>query len=137
MSSNGALPQTLRSITATKISELSKQRALFDQRKSEIINAAASAPNLRAKAQTLLEGVTKLKGHANDAFDRDQLDESDLYASTFVENGSERATHVNIRRFLFQGQYDPSVSEWTLKNWIGELEQEILQSELKHEHASF
>ena len=137
MAANGALPQTLRSITATKISELSKQRALFDQHKAEIINAAASAPNLRAKAQTLLEGVAKLKGHANDAFDRDQLDESDLYSSTFVENGSERATHINIRRFLFQGQYDPSVSEWTLKNWIGELEQEILQSELKHEHASF
>lgn len=68
---------------------------------------------------------------------REQLDESDLYSSTFVENGSERAAHINIRRFLFQGQYDPSVSEWTLKNWIGELEQEILQSELKHEHASF
>lgn len=141
MAANGALPQTLRSITATKIGELSKQRALFDQRKVEIANAAASAPNLRAKAQTLLEGVTKLKGHSNDAFDKEELDDpnelGDVLLSTLIVDGSERAAHVNIRRFLLQGQYDPSISEWALKNWIAQLEQEVKHFELKHEHASF
>lgn len=37
MSSLGALPQTLNSITATKIRELSKQRKLFDKRKHDIL----------------------------------------------------------------------------------------------------
>lgn len=138
MTSNGALPQTLRSITATKISELSKQRALFDQRKAEIANAAASAPNLRAKAQVLLEGVTKLKGHASDALDKEDLDAQDLPVDvSYVENGSERASHINIRRFLLQGQYDPSVSEWALKDWVAQLEQEVRHLQVKHEHASF
>lgn len=141
MAGNGALPQTLRSITATKIGELSKQRALFDQRKVEIANAAASAPNLRAKAQILLEGVSKLKGHSNDAFDTEELDDpdetGDVSLGSIVFDGSERAAHVNIRRFLLQGQYDPSISEWALKNWVAQLEQEVKHFELKHEHASF
>lgn len=138
MASNGALPQTLRSITATKISELSKQRALFDQRKAEIANTAASAPNLRAKAQVLLEGVTKLKGHASDAFDKEDLDAQDSPVDvSYVENGSERASHINIRRFLLQGQHDPSVSEWALKDWVDQLEQEVRHLQVKHEHASF
>jgi len=136
--SSSALPQTLRSITATKIGELSKQRALFDQRKTEIANAAAAAPDLRAKAQVLLEGVTKLKGHPNDAFDGEQLDaaERDL-SNLLIDDGSERAAHINIRRFLLQGQYDPSVSDWALQDWISELEQEIEHLVLKHQHASF
>lgn len=138
--SSGALPQTLRSITATKIGELSKQRGLFDRRKTEIANAAAAAPDLRTKAQVLLEGVTKLKGHPNDAFDKEQLDAAYPTAETllaYVEDGSERAAHINIRRFLLQGQYDPSVSNWALQDWISEMEHEIQHLVLKYQHASF
>lgn len=139
MATNGALPQTLRSITATKIGELSKQRILFDQRKAEIANAAASAPNVRAKAQILLEGVTKLKGHANDAFDKEELDDPDEEPdlSSFIPDGTDRAAHVNIQRFLLQSQYDPSISESALKDWISQLENEVQHLQLKHEHASF
>lgn len=133
-----ALPQTLKSITAVKISELSKQRSLFETRRHEILTAATNAPDLRSKAQVLLEGVARLKGHPGDAFDKDDMDGS-FASNQTLENvdGSERATHRNIRRFLLQGQYDPSASERTLKDSVTQLEKELQYLELKHEHGSF
>ncbi|KAB8237406.1 uncharacterized protein BDW43DRAFT_297724 [Aspergillus alliaceus] len=137
MSTPGALPQTLRSITDIKISELSKQRSLFQKQREQILKAAANAPDLRSKAQVLLEGVTKLNGYANDAFDREDLDTYPEEPETTVENGTARAAHVNIRRFLLQSQYDPSVSDRSLKGWVAQLEDEVKVLQLRHEHASF
>ncbi|PWY77511.1 hypothetical protein BO70DRAFT_363450 [Aspergillus heteromorphus CBS 117.55] len=138
MLSSGALPQTLGSITTTKINELSKQRALFEKRRAEIVEAAENASSLRSKAQILLEGVTKLKGFPNDALDQEDLDEdknSDIESA--VEDRTERALHVNIRRFLLQSQYDPSVSDRSLKSWISHLEEELQYLQLRHKHAKF
>lgn len=135
--SSTALPQTLKSITATKIKELSKQRILFDTRKSEILTAASNAPDPRSKAQILLEGVTRLQGHPDDAFDKDDMDGSITPYTARVRDDSERSTHTNIRRFILQSQYDPSVSERSLKDSISQLENEIRYLELRYEHASF
>ncbi|RAK98603.1 uncharacterized protein BO80DRAFT_153635 [Aspergillus ibericus CBS 121593] len=138
MSSGGALPQTLGSITATKIKELSKQRALFEKRRVEIVRAAEDAPSLRSKAQILLEGVTKLKGFPNDALDQEDLDtDSSSDENTAVADRTERATHANTRRFLLQSKYDPSVSDRSLKDWITQLEEELRFLELRHRHADF
>ncbi|RHZ59585.1 uncharacterized protein CDV56_105850 [Aspergillus thermomutatus] len=138
MASTGALPQTLKSITATKIKELSKQRSLFEKRKDQIFKASRDAPDLRSKVQILLEGVTKLNGDPNDAFDKEDLDADDTEQhTTRVTDCSDRATYTNIRRFLLQSQYDPSVSDGSLKDWIAQLEGELQSLELKHEHAAF
>jgi hypothetical protein len=138
MASSNALPQTLRSITTTKINELSKQRALFEKRRDEIIQAASATSDLRAKARVLLEGVTKLKGHPNDAFDEEDLDVDHVDSQTSkVQDGTVRGVHVNIRRFLLQGKYDPSISESSLSEWIGRLEGEIKYMERAHDHALF
>ena len=129
--SSSALPQTLHSITNTKINELSKQRILFQKRKDEILHLAANSPDLRSKAQILLEGVTKLKGYPGDAFDQEDQaqdldsDGADDADEAAVRDGTPRATHVNIRRFLLQSRYDPSVSDGCLRSWIGELEREL------------
>jgi hypothetical protein len=135
--SSGALPQTLRSITDIKISELSKQHSLFQKQREDILKASADAPDSRSKARVLLEGVTKLKGYSNDAFDREDLDTYPGKADIFVEDGTTRAAHVNIRRFLLQSQYDPSVSDRSLSDWVSHLEEEINVLQLRHEHASF
>ncbi|RAH40970.1 uncharacterized protein BO95DRAFT_447342 [Aspergillus brunneoviolaceus CBS 621.78] len=138
MLSGGALPQTLGSITATKINELSKQRNLFEQRRKEIAKAAEDAPDLRTKTRILLEGVTRLKGYPNIAIDRHDLDaDHSAGGDTFVKDLSEGAEYANIRRFLLQSQYDPSVSERSLKGWIAKLEKELQFLQLRHEHASF
>ncbi|KAA8651790.1 uncharacterized protein ATNIH1004_000686 [Aspergillus tanneri] len=133
MAATGALPQTLQSITDIKIGELSKQRDLFKKQHSEILRAAGDAVDLRSKARVLLEGVTRLKGSPSDAFDKEDLD----LDAAGVEDGSERAAHVNIRRFLLQSRYDPSVSDRSLQEWVDDLERELQYLQLRHEHASF
>jgi hypothetical protein len=146
MASTGALPQTLKSITATKINELSKQRVLFDKRKADILAAAEAAPDLRTRVRILLDGLSRLKGYPKDALDKDDLD-LDISSS---DNDSEdlevnspgmgqlyQADHTNIRRFLLQGRYDPSISDSVLKDWIARLEKDLRFLELKYEHASF
>lgn len=146
MASNGALPQTLKSITATKIKELSKQRTLFDDRKKEILAAASAAPDLRARARTLLDGLSRMKGYPKDVVDKDDMD-LDVDSSSDDSNDADfaspgmgqlfQADHSNIRRFLLQGRYDASISDTTLRGWIAQLEEELRYLELKHEHASF
>ncbi|KAF3398112.1 hypothetical protein F1880_006368 [Penicillium rolfsii] len=146
MASNGALPQTLKSITETKITELSKQRVLFEKRKAAILAAANAAPDLRSRARVLLDGLSRLKGYPKDALDKDDLDldvDSSSEDSDEVEVTSPgmgqmyQADHVNIRRFLLQGRYDPSISDSALTDWITRLENDLHFLELKHEHASF
>jgi hypothetical protein len=145
MASNGALPQTLKSITATKIRELAKQRALFDLRKAEILEAANAAPDLRTRAQALLDGTSRLKGYPKDSVDKDDTnldaDSSDEEAEdTLTCRGVgrlEREDHSNIRRFLLQSQHDPSVSQAALRDRIAQLEKELRYLEIKHEHGAF
>lgn len=146
MTAISALPQTLKSITATKINELSKQRTLFDKRKDEILTAANNASDLRTRAYTLLDGLSRLKGYPKDELDKNDLD-LDVDSSTDDSDDMEvtspgmgqmyQADHTNIRRFLLQGRYDASISESTLRAWITRLENELRYLELKHEHASF
>lgn len=144
MASAGALPQTLKSITETKIEELSKQRVLFEKRKAAIIATANAAPDLRTRARVLLDGLSRLKGYPKDALDKDDLnldvDSSDEDEAEITSPGMGQmyqADHVNIRRFLLQGRYDPSISDSAVKDWITRLENDLRFLELKHEHASF
>ncbi|KAJ5561658.1 reverse transcriptase [Penicillium sp. DV-2018c] len=146
MASDGALPQTLKSITATKINEIAKQRALFDERKAEIVEAANAAPDLRARAQALLKGISRLKGYPKDSVDKndwnidaDSSDEEEA-GDTLTCRGVgrlEREDHSNIRRFLLQSQHDPSVSQAALRDRIAQLEKELRYLEIKHEHGAF
>ncbi|KAJ5167041.1 uncharacterized protein N7482_005822 [Penicillium canariense] len=146
MAFTGALPQTLRSITVTKINEHSKQRALFVKQKADILEAAATAPDVRARARTLLDGLSRLKGYPKNTLDKDDLDldvdssdeDSDDDEVTSPCMGQlDRADHANIRRFLFQGRYDPSISDSAVRDWITRMENDLRFLELRHEHASF
>ncbi|KAJ5097128.1 hypothetical protein N7456_007849 [Penicillium angulare] len=146
MASAGALPQTLKSITATKISELSKQRVLFDKRKEEILTTSKAAPDLQTRVRILVDGLSRLKGYPKDA-----LDKCDSNLGDSSDNDSDddqdvtspgmgqlfQADHTNIRRFLFQRRYDASISDATLHEWITLLEKDLRFLELKHEHADF
>ncbi|KAJ5247555.1 hypothetical protein N7468_002538 [Penicillium chermesinum] len=146
MSSTGALPQTLKSITTTKIRELSKQRVLFDRKKKQIVADATAAQDLRAKARILLDGLSSLKGYPKDPLDQDDMD-LDLPSYYRNEDGTGlnthgmgqlfQADHTNIRRFLLQARYDASISDNMVREWISKLENELQFLELKHEHASF
>jgi hypothetical protein len=147
MASNGALPQTLKSITATKIKELSKQRALFEQRRTEILSAANATQDLRSRAQVLLEGISSLKGFHTGSLDKDDADldaDSDSEESDSEDMNTasgagrlQRADHANIRRFLLQSRYDSSISQAALQGRVSQLEKELRYLEVKHEHGAF
>ncbi|KAF7714244.1 Uncharacterized protein PECH_002837 [Penicillium ucsense] len=147
MAMSGALPQTLKSITAVKIQEIVKQRSLFDQQKAEILAAAEAAPDLRTRARALLDGLSRLKGYPKDSLDSDDMDlDIDEEGDYDVENVELKSPgmgqllqvdHTNIRRFFLQGRYDPSISESVLKEWISRLETDLRFLERQHDHASF
>ncbi|KAJ5382452.1 reverse transcriptase [Penicillium concentricum] len=142
---NRALPQTLKSITATKISELSKQRALFDLRKTEILAVANAAPDLRTRAQALLDGISRMKGYPKDTLDKNDVDlDADISEEELEEKLTSRTVgrlqpedHRNMRHFLLQSRYDPSISQAALQDRVTQLEKELRYLEIKHEHGEF
>ncbi|KAK2801455.1 hypothetical protein FQN51_005349 [Onygenales sp. PD_10] len=135
MSSN-ALPHALQSITATKITELNKQRALYESRKAAILNEADQQPNLREKVRVLLEGVTRIKGFPDDGLDKtDNEDETSHFE--FESDLWDRSGYRNIRRFLLQSKYDSSISQAMLLQWEEKLKRELELRSIKHEHALF
>ena len=145
MSSNGALPQTLKSITATKIKELSKQRVIFDQHKREILATAGAAKDLRTRAQVLLDGISRLKGYPKELLDRDDsdldadsgaLDPNDLISGSGAGR-LQQNDHANIRRFLLQSRYDSSISQSSIQARVTQLETDLRFLEIKHEHGAF
>lgn len=148
-STRGALPLTLKSISSTKVEELYKQRELFESRKAEILKAANAAPDHRAKARVLLEGVTRLMGYPKDAFDED--DDIDKDVITGQEKSSRlpttksmysntdwlRSENINTRRFLLQSRHDASVSDEVVREWIARLEDSLRYHTVTYEHAKF
>lgn len=119
--------------------------------KSEILQAADAVPqnDLRRKVQVLLEGVTRLAGRPGEAFDHEEKD-IDLMHKTpkpsinlpsspndYTASDWKKSRDNNIRRFLFQSQYDSSVSDEILRDWIKSLENDIELLAVKYEHATF
>lgn len=144
MSSASAFSKTLQAITATRVQELSKQRAVFEQRREEIRKATEDTSNLQTKAQVLLKGIACLHGYPQDDCGEDAHGEedsvtgptSDTTTSSSAAFGSHRAVNQNLRRFLLQNRYDPSVTE-NLKPWIQDLERELQILEIRYQHSSF
>lgn len=137
MSTAAALPQALQSITATKITELNKQRALFESRKAAILNSARQQPNLREKVRVLLEGVTRIQGFPEDGLDTSDKDDGEHNWNDGPYDVSTRSRYRNIRRFLFQSKYDSSISNGMLSCWEEELKRDLDLRSVKHEHALF
>ncbi|KAI4272982.1 MAG: hypothetical protein LQ337_004941 [Flavoplaca oasis] len=112
-SSVGILSQTLQSITNTKISELRKQRESFVNFKGDLLASVDNTTDQVARVRKLLSaigGCTPESGRKlEDLQDHD------------VSSGTGNLSLKNIRRFLDQSQYDPSVSRPLLKQWEHEL----------------
>ena len=58
-SSGGVFSATLQSITTTKLIELSKKRNVFETQKAELLQAADSEIDQKAKLRILVNGVKK------------------------------------------------------------------------------
>lgn len=109
-SSSSLLSRTLQSITVTKIQELEKQRTSYEKRKVQVLTSAAQIKNLRKRVLHLHASVKDL-----DIWSNDELE--------------------NIRRWLHQSEYDPSVPEATLNKFEQQLQSQLEIKSRKLDHA--
>jgi DNA-binding transcriptional MerR regulator len=117
MASSDILSQTLSSITAIKLEELSLQRSNFENKKAELLKAVGDEPNQREKVRILLDRIEDLSSMG-------KLKENPLISLK------------NIRQFLEQARHDPSVADGLQRDWQMKLEQELHINSLKYEYAS-
>lgn len=116
-SSSSILPQTLQSITSIKLRELRKQREVFESRKKNILQDVENASDKQTKVRVLLSGIARM--HTSNA-DKPLEELSDLD----LEDDQGELSLTNIRRFLDQSKYDPSIPS----SLLDEFEQELLHN---------
>lgn len=107
----------MHSITETKLDELSKKRANFEQGKDDLLRRANAETVQCEKVCILLDGTESLPFMAN-------LDTHPSLSSW------------NMRHFLAQARSDPSVSEKLLKEWEAKLKGQLDVQSLRFEYAS-
>jgi hypothetical protein len=136
-SSRSVFSETLQSITTTKLEELSKKRAIFEDQKAQIHRDAELETDGLKKLRLILNGVKKCfsvktttrKGDAGQG-----------YAGRII-SGSTNDPRLevklkNVERFLEQARYDPSVSSKLLRDWEDSLIQALNVQSLKYQYAS-
>lgn len=129
--SPSALPQTLTSITITKLAELQKQRNAFESRRDLILAAADAEPSLHARVKILLKGCLRENG-APIASD------SDLFRKNAkLKQKAENQNLLNMARLLQQAGADPCISDGIMKGWEVELRKMIELKGRKYTHAQF
>ena len=125
-----ALPTTLKSITATKIEELRKQRTAYENHKARTLSSAKSERGLD-QVNALLEGAAKLEGlkwHDSD-------DSSDTEHEGVATSHGRRLR--NQRRFVQQARVDPSFSKELPGHIAEEIQRDLDLQSISHEHAQF
>jgi hypothetical protein len=136
-SSRSVFSETLQSITTTKLEELSKKRAIFEDQKAQVYRDAELETDELKKLRLILDGVKKCfsvktttrKGNAGQS-----------YAGRII-SGSTNDPRLevklkNIERFLEQARYDPSVSSKLIRDWEDSLTQALNVQSLKYQYAS-
>lgn len=107
------LPQTLQSITSIKLRELRKQRKGFETRRKKALEVAEDAKDEQARLRILLTGWARM--HTSNP---------DKPLEEFRDRGIQHhggLSVTNIRRFLEQAQYDPSIPPSLMKELEGDL----------------
>lgn len=105
-SSASILPQTLQSITI-KLRELRKQRKGFETRRKKVLEDAEDAKDEQARLRILLTGWARMHTSNADTPLEEFLDRD-------IQNHGGLSV-TNIRRFLEQAQYDPSIPSSLLR----------------------
>lgn len=136
MTSGGVFSETLQSITTTKLTELSKKRKVFEDRRIALLAATDSEVDQRKKLCILVDGVKtcfSIKTTVQKKGDRYGQ------AGRVIRTGSQPELEVflkNLERFLTQAQYDPSISAKTLQGWEKSLKKQLDVQSLKYQFAT-
>ncbi|KAK5045082.1 hypothetical protein LTR84_010230 [Exophiala bonariae] len=130
---SAALPETLRSVTSTKISELKKQRDRYETVKSDILRDAGRVTDKLERTRLLLRGVyrqARIKAVDDEPSDSDGSD-FDYDAS------NPSRTRYNQQLFLQQAQKDPAFAPGLVQEIQDDLLRELELKSVQHAHAQF
>lgn len=117
MASTDVISQVLDSITSTKLHEISKLRASFEQGKAKLLASVDAEKSQADKVRLLLDGYEEL------------CSLEDLGAGTSLNPDI-------IRRFLEQARHDPSVSVTLQEGWAKDLRRLLDVNSLRFEYAA-
>ena len=129
--SASALPATLKSVTATKIVELKKQRRVFEDSKSAIGHEVKRRKLDLEKTQSLVDGTSRLEGirilSENDS-DEDYVDHSRSHKAKELRNA---------RRLLQQASVDHAFPSLTVEKIYRDITEDLNHQSVQHQHAQF
>lgn len=128
--SGNIFSETLQEITNTKLEELSKSRAHFEDNKAKLISRIKLVENDPIKRLNILsDGVKHCLG-----IKTDKTSGSVLRGQT--ENPALEIELKNLDSLLTQARYDPSVSTKSFDMWESSLLHHLDTQSLKYEYAS-
>lgn len=124
--SGSVFSDTLQEITNTKLDELSKRRAAFEDARSSLL--ASTEEDAVSRLAALSDGIKK-------AF-AIKLDKSGKVMTDHTKHKRLEIELKNIDRFLDQAKCDPSISAKLLDAWEQTLLRHLNMESLKFEYAS-
>ncbi|KAI9757716.1 MAG: hypothetical protein M4579_003341 [Chaenotheca gracillima] len=149
---SSTLSQMLQSITTAKIEELANQQGSLESKRSSILSQLKTEPDLRGRIRILLDGLKSFEkstsSHESGLDDEitddesssdDESDDSDNSDETSLEDFNSDALGIspqNIRQFLDQSKFDPSISSGLLEEWEKRLTQRLNTHSLKYQYAT-
>ena len=136
---SSAFGETLKSITTTKLNEISKRRKIFEDNKSAILASTLKEPDQRKRLRLLLDGVEKAFAvKAQNPLKR-PADYGTTYSNVVARNGSNQSLITmlkNLELFLEQARYDPTISSTLLLDWEASLLKRLNVQSLKYQYAT-
>lgn len=132
-----ALPETLRSVTSTKIQELKKQRDQYEASKKQIIRTLKTCTNDLDRTRSLLEGACR-QGSIHVVKDDDPRDDDseDENAAHYPKTDVAR-NRRNQQLFLRQAGKDPAFTPDLVLQIHDDLAEHLRLKTIQHEHAQF
>ncbi|KAM7200327.1 hypothetical protein V8F20_005304 [Naviculisporaceae sp. PSN 640] len=125
--SGSVFSETLNEITITKLQELSKRRAAFEEAKAAALRSAQDQGTDAIQRLTILnQGVKKCFAIK---------DTKHVGLGTNIASQIETDLH-NIERFVAQARNDPSVSHAAQAEWEQRLRRHLDNQSLKYDYAS-
>ncbi|KAK7963618.1 hypothetical protein PG988_010592 [Apiospora saccharicola] len=125
--SGSVFSETLKEITNTKLQELSKRRAAFEEKKAAILSSLDDRDKIK-RLVTLSDGVKSCYAI--------KLDGSGYAAENVSKNASLEVELKNLDSFIAQARYDPSISTKALDKWEASLLGHLDTMSLKYAYAS-
>ena len=119
--------QTLQDLTQAKLDELSKKQIAFEKQKVEILKEVDGITEPQEQLQQLLDGVEKCF--------QTQHQKGDAMGRIVSGFASHDLSLSNIRRFLGEAKYDPSISSTLMERWKLTLLQKLDQQSAKLAYA--